>query len=309
MRESDLLKHIYNASRRMPDHVIVPPGDDMAAVRFGDQTVLITVDQLADGVHVNLENVGTEAVARKAVTRNLSDVAAMAARPRGAVVAAALPRDFGEDRATQLFDAMRQTAEQYDCPLVGGDITIWAGPLMLTVTVFAEPDGVDPVLRSGAKPGDVICVTGQLGGAWEADGGGAHLSFEPHIDLARKLAGFSPGALHSMIDLSDGLASDLSHICTQSRRAAEIHTRKLPTRVVGPDAADRALFDGEDYELCFTMNAEAAGRLPESIDGVPITPIGHILPLEDKPYESSIWLRHEDGRREPLTKTGWDHHS
>ena len=125
--KNDLLRYIYRSNAVMPPGVTIPPGDDMGAVRVGDRTVLVTVDQLADGVHVNLATATLDQVGRKAVTRNLSDVAAMAVKPVGAVVAACLPRDFGEANATGLFDAMRDAAAAFDCPLVGGDIMMWDG--------------------------------------------------------------------------------------------------------------------------------------------------------------------------------------
>jgi thiamine-monophosphate kinase len=309
MRESDLLKHVYAFNSGLPDYVTVPPGDDMAALTLGDRTMLITVDQVADGVHVKLDTTPLELVARKAITRNLSDVAAMAARPLGAVVAAALPRRFTEAQAKTLFDAMRSTAERYHCPLVGGDISVWDHPLMLAVTVFAEPAGIGPILRRGARPGDVIMVSGQLGGAWQKDGGGAHLHFEPRIELARKVAEIAGDGLHSMIDLSDGLASDLSHICEQSHAAAEIHIADLPARLPGRDGPQHALYDGEDYELCFTVDPAAAEKLPTEIDGVTLTRIGHMLGEAERPVESRLWLRQPDGTRQPLTKTGWEHHA
>ena len=142
MRERDLLKHIYAANAGLPADVGIPPGDDMGAVSVGGQQVLVTVDQVADGVHVDLANTPIEKTGRKAITRSLSDVAAMAAVPVGAVAAASLKRDFGEPRAEALFDAMRQTAQSYQCPLIGGDISVWDGPTILTVTVFAASDTV-----------------------------------------------------------------------------------------------------------------------------------------------------------------------
>src|SRR5690606_5727421 len=114
--------------------VVIPPGDDMGGVTIGGQRVLVAVDQVADRVQVDLATTPIEKVGRKAITRNLSDVAAMAAKPVGCVVAASLPRSLGEAKANALSDAMRTTAAAYDCPLFGGDVSIWEGPLLLTVT-------------------------------------------------------------------------------------------------------------------------------------------------------------------------------
>ena len=153
MRECDLLEHIYQANTTLPQTVTIPPGDDMAAVRFCRMSALVTVDQIADGVHFDSAKTPIEKIGRKAITRNLSDVAAMAAMPVGAVVAGCLPRDLGKEQANKLFDTMRCVAESHQCPLIGGDITIWDRPLVLTVTVIASPDGIRPLLRSSATVG------------------------------------------------------------------------------------------------------------------------------------------------------------
>lgn len=298
MRESDLLQHIYQASQSLPPSVLTGPGDDMAVMQLGSERVLMTVDQVADGVHVNTQTTALELVGRKAIVRNLSDVAAMAAKPLGAVAAACLPRDFGEANTHALFDAMRATAEQYDCPLVGGDIAMWDGKLLLTVTVFAEPAGIEPVLRSGAKPGDRIYVTGELGGAWDDTGGGPHLGAEPRIAIARALASNPEVCISAMIDLSDGLATDLSHICQASGVGAVIDESSLPCRI-GVDTKG-ALTDGEDYELCFT----AAGDLPGEQLGVPITAIGECV-ADDK---HQVQLRAAGGALRAPSEYGWEHH-
>lgn len=323
MREEDLLHHICARTREAGPGVLIPPGDDMAMVVVDEGRVLVGVDQVVDGIHVDLASVPLSLVGRKAVSRSLSDVAAMAGRPRSALAAACLPREMGRERAQDLFDAMRQTAESYGCPLVGGDITIWDRPLVLSVTTLADPAGVEPVRRDGARPGDVICVTGNLGGAYFEESGGEpgrgphHLHFEPRIDLARRLATTDGIELHAMIDLSDGLATDLRRLCAASGVPAEIHEAELPLRPAavaaaerdGRDAIDHALTDGEDYELCFTLEAGAAeASLPNEIDGVAITRIGLILEAEEAAADSLIWLVSKSGGRRALTAAGWEHH-
>ena len=226
MRELDLLQHIYAANAALPAGVTIPPGDDMGAVTIGDAQVLITVDQVADGVHFDLKNSPLEKIARKAITRNLSDVAAMGAVPVAAVVAGCLPRGFGEANANALGDHMRAVARGFGCPLIGGDISMWDHPLLLSVTVLAETKGVDPLLRTGAREGDVICVTGALGGSLVTmpdetqprDSRGRreythHLDFEPRLNVARALASSAELRPRCMIDLSDGLAQDLPRLC------------------------------------------------------------------------------------------------
>jgi thiamine-monophosphate kinase len=313
MRELDLLSHIYRANPALPDGVTIPPGDDMGAMAIGGAAVLVTVDQVADGVHVDLATTPIEKIGRKAITRNLSDVAAMAARPVGAVAAASLPTGFGEDRAEALFDAMRATAKDYHCPLIGGDISTWDQRLILTVTVFADADGIDPVLRRGAQVGDAVYVTGVLGGSLvELDsppGYVHHLDFTPRIALARLLAGDRTTRPNCMIDLSDGLGQDLTRLCEQSGVGAELDTSRLPISDAAKLAAQRsgsppwrhALGDGEDYELCFTA---PPNRIPASVGGVPVTSIGRIIAAGDV---ARVTARLPDGKAVDMEGLGWEH--
>jgi len=284
---------------------MIPPGDDMGAITIGGQTVLVAVDQLADQVHFDSTTASLNQVARKAVTRNLSDIAAMAALPVGMVAAAALPRDFGQDKANKLFNAMRKVAEQFNCPLFGGDISIWDQRLMLTVTVLAEPAGIEPILRTGAQVGDAICVTGALGGSLiTLDGYTHHLDFQPRITAARALA--EHHRPHCMIDLSDGLAKDIGHIGRAANLGVVIDADKLPISPAaqqavtqsGKPAWQHAIGDGEDYELCFTMPPE---QVPSQIEDVPITPIGQIVETPQ------LNVRLPDGTLQSLADFGWEH--
>lgn len=297
MREFALLEHIFASNAALPAEVVIPPGDDMGAIRVGDRTVLVTVDQVADGVHVDVAAHGVDAAGRKAITRNLSDVAAMAARPVAAVAAACLPRDMSETVAKQLFEAMRATAQRYSCPLIGGDVSMWDHPMLLTVTVLAEPwPGQPPLLRSGAKVGDAVCVTGELGGSLA----GHHLTFEPRIAAAKRLAEL--GAT-SMIDLSDGLARDLGHICRSSGVGAVVEASRLPVRACMATEPRwcAAVGDGEDYELCFTMPPE---RVVASVEGVNVTMIGRIVDA----HRGEAVLQLPDGTCRSMSDLGWEHH-
>ena len=315
MRERELLEHIYRSNAQLESHVTIPPGDDMGAITIGGTQVLVTVDQVADGVHVDVSQTPLKKVGRKAITRNLSDVAAMAALPVGAVVAASLPKDFGQDRAILLFDAMRRTAAEFGCPLLGGDISMWDQSLLLTVTMLAEPADVDPVLRCGAEVGDAVYVTGRLGGGLETVAGLAHhLEFEPRIGLARRLASTAATRPHCMIDLSDGLAKDLGHLCEASGVSATIDAGRLPISTAAQRAAERrggpawqhAVGDGEDYELLFTVPPEPVCPIPSVLDGVPITSIGTIARAGPGPR---VGLRLADGDCVNLDSFGWEHRS
>ena len=317
MRESELLEHIYRSNGAMPLWVTLPPGDDMGSIRIGDHDVLITVDQLVDGIHFDSATTPAPKIARKAITRNLSDVAAMAGRPIGAVVAASLPKGLGQSRAIELFDAMQDVAHSYQCPLIGGDISIWGHALLLTVTVLATPGPLGspgPIRRDGARVGDAICVTGELGGSEETiDGYTHHFDFEPRLEVAASLAQHPGIFLHSMIDLSDGLAKDVGNICRASAVAAELWADRLPISEAAQAASARdgvptwqhAIGDGEDYELCFTLpQDEARATLPGQIHGVTITQVGKIIERSDGPL---VCLHLPDGTRRSVDDLGWEH--
>ena len=304
MREFELLQHIFAASRDLGGSVLIPPGDDMALLRLGGGRLLAAVDQLVAGRHFDLGTTPLDLVGRKAVSRALSDIAAMAARPLATLAAVALPPDFGDERAKRLFDAMRSTADHYRCPLVGGDIAIHGDrthPLLCTVTVLAEPAATPPITRAGATVGDVVYVTGTLGGSFGSDGRGRHLTFEPRIDEALELAERLGTGLHAMLDISDGLGRDASHIAALSGVGIEIDADRVPR----PEGIDwrRALGEGEDYELCFT----AAGRVPGTVGDVAVTAVGRVVPREAG--SGPLVLVREGGRTLAGDDLGWQHGS
>jgi len=308
MREFDLLQHIYEASSDMGGAIVVPPGDDMAVINVGGAPLLLAVDQLVDGRHVQLEHTPIELVGRKAITRCLSDVAAMASEPVASLAAVVLPTGLGGDRAQELFQAMRRTAEALACPLVGGDIAVHESdefPLTLSVTAVSKAAAHPPVLRSGAQVGDDVYVTGRLGGAWNDAGGGHHLTFAPRISEALELSAQLGDRLHALIDLSDGLGRDAGHIAERSGAAIELFADQLPCN----DGCDwrRALGDGEDYELCFT----ATGDVPDRIGDVPISRIGRVIDAAqaraDRP-EGLVWISVDD-KWCRVASIGWQHES
>lgn len=266
VKESDLIAALVAGNAKLPPHVLVPPGDDMAVLRIAGADVLVAVDQVIDGVHIELRSTPIEKAGRKAVCRNLSDVAAMAALPVGMVCCVALPRSMDSAQAMRLVEAVRAAGERYGCPLVGGDTGTHDGPLTLSITVLAEPAGIAPVTRLGATQGDLLYVTGPLGGTQiEHDGITKHLDFEPRLGLARLLAGDAATRPTAMIDLSDGLARDARHIAPNARIAVE----DLPLAPAAHEAAERsgqpayrhALGDGEDHELLFAVSPDKADAI------------------------------------------------
>ena len=308
MKERQFIDWIRSRTALDPETVPVGPGDDCAVMMIDGKRVLATTDQALDGVHFVLSEHGGSAAGRKAMARNLSDVAAMAAVPVAALATVALPRSARTSQAEDIYNGMREIADRFDCPIVGGDVGVWSGPLAISVTVFGRTAGngkpVGPILRSGAVPGDAICVTGRLGGAWRSR---RHLTFTPRIEEAITLA--RKYEIHAMIDISDGLAADLHHICEESRVGARVAAEEIPihedAKLAGPetqDALSASLGDGEDYELLFALPPQDAHKLIQDQPlGVCVSRIGEILPGD------RVSLVGFDGKDQDLLPEGWEH--
>jgi thiamine-monophosphate kinase len=314
-RESELHERIYQRSRDMGARfarVVVGPGDDCAVVRVGPDAradgpsagpdgsplELLTVDQVVEGRHF-VAGTPVDLIARKVVARSISDIAAMGGTPRWALATGVLPDGYAH--AAELTDALHRWGEHWGAPMVGGDIASSprGTPLVLTVTVGGAPhDKRGPVLRSGARAGDEVWLTGALGGSLAS---GRHLSFEPRVAEGAWLCDTLGEALHAMIDVSDGLGRDTGRIAAASGVRMEIEGASVPRHA---DVAEvmAALRDGEDYELCFVTAAGAAlpARTPQ---GTAMTRIGRVAARKG----GAGCVAKLEGREIDVSNLGWDH--
>jgi thiamine-monophosphate kinase len=314
-------------------------GDDCALIRLRPgEELAVTTDLSIAGRHFRLDWHPAESVGHRALARGLSDLAAMGARPIAAFLSLGLPREltaasgpgnassWGRAWVTRFYDGLLALAEAHRTPLAGGDLAESPIAVADIVLLGALPRG-RALLRSTARPGDMLYVTGSLGGAAEglaqlarlaasrnepgraqplaipgklAPQLTAHLYPQPRI--AQGLWLRRRGLAIAAIDLSDGLSTDLAHLCAESAVAAEVDAALLPIHP-GANLA-QALHGGEDYELLFT--ARESARIPQSIAGVPITRIGRIL----RPHRSrpQIALLTPQGKQ-PLEPRGWEHFS
>ncbi len=305
MSERGLIEYIRGlAAGPVPSWLEVGIGDDAALLRLPEGgPAVVTTDMTVEGTHFEA---GTPAalVGRKAVARALSDVAAVAARPLCTLAAV----NFGSWRdaasCEELVRAIHDAAAQLSAPLIGGDVASGTGPLCVTVTALGTPGPAGFVGRSGARPGDAVCVTGRLGGSAR----GRHLTFRPRIEEALALA--ERFDLHAMIDVSDGLSTDALHIAEASGVGIGLRAEDIPVAddafalagETGREPLWHALNDGEDYELLFCLPEGQAGELARTgIGGTPVSIIGDVTVRRES------YLEDRAGRRGPLKAQGWEH--
>ena len=294
--------------QRLPSHPLLRLGlgDDAAVLDLArSPQCVMTVDLISDGVDFQLSAVDPRRIGRKALAVNLSDLAAMAARPLAGVVALLLPRRNGLELAKALYEGMLPLAEQHNLAIAGGDTNSWDGPLAISVTLLGEVTARGPLRRGGARPGDRLYVTGPLGGSIL----GRHFDFEPRVNEALRL--HERLDLHAGMDISDGLALDLSRLCAESGCGAVLRADAIP---IHPDAErlsqqgndgmtplDHALGDGEDFELLLAMPPTEQARLCDCREVCALYEMGEFVAAEGLSLETT------DGTRRPLEPRGWLH--
>ncbi len=307
MNELELIARLTSALPRN-DSVVVGAGDDCAVLDLGSPDyVLFKTDAVVEGVHFTRET-PPEKVGRKALARCLSDVAAMAGQPNSALVTIALPKHFDVDHVERIYAGLNALAAEHGVAIAGGETTENPERLLISIAMLGTVQRKRCLLRSGAKVGDALFVTGELGGSIN----GKHLEFQPRLHEARWLAEQFP--VQSLIDVSDGLASDVRHLLKASGVGAELLSRAIPISREARLAARAessakppllaALTDGEDFELLFTIASKQAVRLLDAwkaqFPKLRLTCIGRITP------EPGLRLRDSEGVR-TLSVHGYTH--
>lgn len=302
-------------------------GDDCAVLRpAAGMDLLITTDAQEESIHFRRDWSSPQDIGWRCLAVNVSDIAAMGGRPLGAVIALSLPPTLDVAFLEALYDGVQEQATAFACPIIGGNMSRTTAALTITITVLGEVPTGQALSRAGAQVGDEIWVTGSLGGARaglevllhpEALGGRQPAEVlaryrRPHPRLREAEFLRQHGGLHSLIDLSDGISSDLGHICAASGVGAHLHAASLPltaavrdvAHALGVDPLQWALHGGEDFELCGTAPPGVLEALQQTFEArfhVPLVRVGtiHAAP--------GMTLIRADGTHEPLRARGYDH--
>ena len=297
MGEIDLINR-FAKKIRCDGSVVKGIGDDTAVIRWTrGKYLLYTCDMTIEDVHFRLKDAAPYRIGWKALARNISDVASMGGIPRYALVSAALRPNLPVSFADGLYKGIKDCARMFGVNIVGGD-TAKSERIVLDISLIGEVEKSNLVLRSGAKPGDVVLVTGSIGGSLK----GKHLDFIPRLKETRELV--KRFRINSMIDVSDGLALDLWRILDASRVGATLFQNAIP---LSKDAGsfEDAITDGEDFELLFTMGIKEAGRFFRTYlakMNTPVTLIGEIVHPEN-----GYTLSCNDGKIRKLDPKGYVH--
>ncbi len=328
--EFGLIKHLTQFIEIKNESTIKGIGDDAAVIDNKDKLTVVSTDMLVEGVHFDLAYVPLKHLGYKSVSVNVSDIYAMNALPKQITVSFAVSNRFSVEALEELYSGIMTACHKYKVDLVGGDTTTSKSGLVISITAIGEARADELVYRDGAKEGDLLCVTGDLGAAYvglqllerekkifmespgvQPDLGGYDYILERQLkpDARKdippllKMLKVKPTA---MIDISDGLASEILHICTQSETGCNLFEDKIPidpstysmAREFNLDPTVCALSGGEDYELLFTIDQSDFPKIKANPD---ITVIGHMTSKKE-----GINLITKGGSSHPITAQGWD---
>jgi thiamine-monophosphate kinase len=288
--EQDFLADLLPRLGGADESIVLPPGDDCAALRWAPgELLLLAVDQLVEGVHY-YPDTDPALAGRKLLARNLSDIAAMGGRPLWALAALAFPADRPDAWVEAFVDGMLALAEARGVRIIGGDVA--AAPLATgSLTIVGRVRDEHLCRRDAAAAGDLLLATGSFGDSLASN---RHLTFEPRLAEGAWLA--EGGWTHCMIDISDGLLTDLRRLCKASALGAVLDPLAIPAN----GSLAGALSDGEDYELLFAISADRLGALQASWPfATPLTPLGTFV------ADSACKVRKPDG--EAYGHTGFEH--
>ena len=328
--EFGLIKVLTSRFKSLQETTIKGPGDDAAVIDAGERCLVITTDLLSEGIHFDLMYCPLKHLGYKAIISNLSDVYAMNAQPKQVTVSMALSNRFSLEAVEELYEGIKHACDKYNVDLIGGDTSASHQGLFISVTAIGEVDKNKVTYRNTAREGDLLCVSGDLGGAYlglqllerekqiylenpeiqpdledQSYLVGRQLKPEARLDIIAMLAE-KEIVPTSMIDISDGLSSDLLHICTESKVGCRLYEADLPISQeaqelafkFGLDPTTCALSGGEDYELLFTIKKEDRERFTGEWD---VSVIGDIL---DKKEGVKLFSKGE--KLHDITAQGWD---
>jgi len=324
--EFGLIERIKRIVARCDPDVLLGIDDDAAVLRFGDVALVVTTDAFVQDVHFRFDYFSPFDVGWRLMAANLSDLAAMGSKPRFAFVDLAVPRDTNSGQVLEFYEGMKALADRHGVTIVGGDTTSSPDRWFLGLSLVGEAEGGRFATRAGARPGDLLVVTGDLGGSAAGlrrlAGGGRpraedsvvqrHLRPEPRVDEGRFLV--HTAGVRTMIDISDGLSSEVHHICRLSGVGAIVWAEEVPihvaTRQVAEEFGDTpleyALNGGEDFELLFAVPRESWEEVRESWQdrfSLDLTVVGEVVAPEE-----GVKLQ-EGGVVRDLPSGGWQHFS
>jgi len=297
MKEIEFIDYIRKSAGKQGKDVVKGIGDDCAVLRHSrDRYLLFASDMLIEGTHFRIKEAGYERTGRKAVAVNISDIAAMGGKPAYITVSVGVPVRVGTPQVKKIYEGIKKICSEYGITLVGGD-TNRSRDLVIDVSILGYAGKERLVMRSGAKKGDLILITGPV-----RDGKREHLDFAPRLREADHLT--KNYRLHSMIDTSDGIAPDIARVCSDSGVGCSVFAEAVP---LSPGLSlDDALYYGESFELMFTMGVKEARRLVKNTR-IARKQKKYFVIGEITDAEKGFKIIKQNGRNEKMKVQGYEH--